>query len=177
MVDVFLTRCRISMCQGLGQKKHDEISEIDRTFFITPRNPDAPFRMPLLRSPELVGDRRAPSPLQRICLYKGFPLIRDFPVQYISLYKGISLDKGFPFAQDLVRPAALGGQHAQEATILYYIILYCTVLYYTILYYTILYCTILYYTILYYTILYYTVLYYTVLYCTVLYWLYTCTHV
>ena len=30
MVDVFLTRCRISMCQGLGPKKHDEISEIDR---------------------------------------------------------------------------------------------------------------------------------------------------
>ena len=26
----FLTRCRISMCQGLGPKKHDEISEIDR---------------------------------------------------------------------------------------------------------------------------------------------------
>ena len=25
-----LTRCRISMCQGLGPKKHDEISEIDR---------------------------------------------------------------------------------------------------------------------------------------------------
>ena len=31
IVDVFLTRCRISMCQGLGPKKHDEISEIDRT--------------------------------------------------------------------------------------------------------------------------------------------------
>ena len=30
MVDVFLTRCRISMCQGLGPKQHDEISEIDR---------------------------------------------------------------------------------------------------------------------------------------------------
>ena len=29
-VDVFLTRCRISMCQGLGPKKHDDISEIDR---------------------------------------------------------------------------------------------------------------------------------------------------
>ena len=29
-VDVFLTRCRISMCQGLGPKKHDEISETDR---------------------------------------------------------------------------------------------------------------------------------------------------
>ena len=31
IVDVFLTRCRIPMCQGLGPKKHDEISEIDRT--------------------------------------------------------------------------------------------------------------------------------------------------
>ena len=31
IADVFLTRCRISMCQGLGPKKHDEISEIDRT--------------------------------------------------------------------------------------------------------------------------------------------------
>ena len=31
IVDVLLTRCRISMCQGLGPKKHDEISEIDRT--------------------------------------------------------------------------------------------------------------------------------------------------
>ena len=31
IVDVFLTRCRTSMCQGLGPKKHDEISEIDRT--------------------------------------------------------------------------------------------------------------------------------------------------
>ena len=30
IVDVCLTRCRISMCQGLGPKKHDEISEIDR---------------------------------------------------------------------------------------------------------------------------------------------------
>ena len=31
IVDVFLTRCRISMCQSLGpKKKHDEISEIDR---------------------------------------------------------------------------------------------------------------------------------------------------
>ena len=29
-VDVFLTRCRISMCQGLGPKNHDGISEIDR---------------------------------------------------------------------------------------------------------------------------------------------------
>ena len=29
IVDVFLTRCRISMCQGLGPKKHYEISEID----------------------------------------------------------------------------------------------------------------------------------------------------
>ena len=27
----FFTRCRISMCQGLGPKKHDEISEIDRS--------------------------------------------------------------------------------------------------------------------------------------------------
>ena len=31
IVDDLLTRCRISMCQGLGPKKHDEISEIDRT--------------------------------------------------------------------------------------------------------------------------------------------------
>ena len=30
IVDAFLTRCRISMCQGLGPKRHDEISEIDR---------------------------------------------------------------------------------------------------------------------------------------------------
>ena len=30
--DAFLTRCRISMCQGLGPDKHDEISEIDRMF-------------------------------------------------------------------------------------------------------------------------------------------------
>ena len=29
IVDVCLTRCRISMCQSLGPKKHDEISEID----------------------------------------------------------------------------------------------------------------------------------------------------
>ena len=34
IVDVFLTRCRISMCQGLGPKKHDEISEIDRMFLL-----------------------------------------------------------------------------------------------------------------------------------------------
>ena len=33
IVDVFLTRCRISMCQGLGQQKHDDISEIDRKPF------------------------------------------------------------------------------------------------------------------------------------------------
>ena len=31
IVDVLLTRCRISMCQGLGPRKHDEISEIDRS--------------------------------------------------------------------------------------------------------------------------------------------------
>ena len=31
IVDVFLTRCRISMCQGLVPKEHDEISEIDRS--------------------------------------------------------------------------------------------------------------------------------------------------
>ena len=30
IADVFSTRYRISMCQGLGPKKHDEISEIDR---------------------------------------------------------------------------------------------------------------------------------------------------
>ena len=36
-VDVFLTRCGISMCQGLGPKKHDEISEIDRTSRIASR--------------------------------------------------------------------------------------------------------------------------------------------
>ena len=32
IVDVFLTRCRISICQGLGPKKHYEISEIDRIY-------------------------------------------------------------------------------------------------------------------------------------------------
>ena len=37
IVDVFFfTRCRISTCQGLGPKKHDEISEIDRTYFSGP---------------------------------------------------------------------------------------------------------------------------------------------
>ena len=36
IVDVVLTRCRISMCQGLGQKKHDEISEIERTVHSRP---------------------------------------------------------------------------------------------------------------------------------------------
>ena len=35
IVDVFLTRCRISMCQGLGPKKHDEISEIDRSDIVS----------------------------------------------------------------------------------------------------------------------------------------------
>ena len=30
IVDALLMRCRISMCQGLGPKKHDEVSEIDR---------------------------------------------------------------------------------------------------------------------------------------------------
>ena len=33
IVDVFFTRCRISMCQGVGPKKHDENSEIDRMLF------------------------------------------------------------------------------------------------------------------------------------------------
>ena len=32
IVDVFLTRCRISMCQSLGPKKHDEIYEIDSLY-------------------------------------------------------------------------------------------------------------------------------------------------
>ena len=35
IVDVFLTRCRISMCQGLGPNKNDETSEIDRTSWCT----------------------------------------------------------------------------------------------------------------------------------------------
>ena len=40
IVYVFLTRCRISMCQGLGPKKHDEISEIDRNLKLqAPREP------------------------------------------------------------------------------------------------------------------------------------------
>ena len=30
IVDVLLTRCRISMCQGLGPKKYEEFSETDR---------------------------------------------------------------------------------------------------------------------------------------------------
>ena len=30
IVDAFLTRCRISMCQGLGPRKQYQISEIDR---------------------------------------------------------------------------------------------------------------------------------------------------
>ena len=34
IVDVFLTRCRISMCQGLGPNNHDEIREIDRVLSI-----------------------------------------------------------------------------------------------------------------------------------------------
>ena len=29
LIVFFLTRCGISMCQGLGPKEHDEISEID----------------------------------------------------------------------------------------------------------------------------------------------------
>ena len=33
IVDVFLTRCRISMCQGLGPTKHYEFSEIDRIVY------------------------------------------------------------------------------------------------------------------------------------------------
>ena len=36
IVDDFLTRCRISMCQGLGQKKNDEISEIDCNTILCP---------------------------------------------------------------------------------------------------------------------------------------------
>ena len=39
-MDVFLTRCRISMCQGLGPKKHDELSEIDRTAVLLLGIPD-----------------------------------------------------------------------------------------------------------------------------------------
>ena len=35
-MDVLLTRCRISMCQGLGQKKHDEISEIVFSSYFEP---------------------------------------------------------------------------------------------------------------------------------------------
>ena len=40
IVDAFLTRCRISMCQGLGPKNHDDISEIDRNCF--PVDPQTP---------------------------------------------------------------------------------------------------------------------------------------
>ena len=41
IVDV-LTRCRISMCQGLGPKKHNEISEIDRIYiYICMNGPDS----------------------------------------------------------------------------------------------------------------------------------------
>ena len=39
IVDVLLTRCRTSMCQGLGPKKHDEISEIDGIVIINESSP------------------------------------------------------------------------------------------------------------------------------------------
>ena len=40
IVDAFLTRCRISMCQSLGPKKHDEISEIDCKTSLESNAPD-----------------------------------------------------------------------------------------------------------------------------------------
>ena len=45
IVDVFLTRCRISMCQGLGPNKHHDISEIDRRTF--PSRKRQPHTIPL----------------------------------------------------------------------------------------------------------------------------------
>ena len=68
IVEVFLTRCRISMCQGLGPKKHDVISEIDRCPF-----PTAPARR----------RRRAPGP--RVWLIISISHI------YISLALSLSL--------------------------------------------------------------------------------------
>ena len=41
IVGVFLTRCRISMCQCLGPNKRDEISEIDRMFRASPGGGEA----------------------------------------------------------------------------------------------------------------------------------------
>ena len=46
ILDICLTRCRISMCQGLGPKKHDEISEVDRMTH--------PVRIAIIRSPRFV---------------------------------------------------------------------------------------------------------------------------
>ena len=43
IVKAFLTRCRISMCQSLGPKKHDEISEIDRTCALPSRKTHPPM--------------------------------------------------------------------------------------------------------------------------------------
>ena len=63
IVDVFLTRCRISMCQGLGPKKHDEISEIDRTR----RGRACP-----LRTTSLVASRVALGLLCRRCMSCGY---------------------------------------------------------------------------------------------------------
>ena len=46
IVDVLLTRCRISMCQGLGPNKHDEISEIDKEHRVVSQS----FQQPTLHS-------------------------------------------------------------------------------------------------------------------------------
>ena len=45
IVDDLFTRCRISMCQGLGPKKHDEISEIDHKGWTSPERVGFPQKL------------------------------------------------------------------------------------------------------------------------------------
>ena len=119
IVDVLSTRCRISMCQGLGPKKHDEISEIDRTPFSPHRsefdrrpptgNPAIWWKteVPLSKVPPLKLDRESHDLEEDRCT-PGKSVPRKTIV--FGYCRQLAFD-GFRKVQRKSRILYLGGQH------------------------------------------------------------------
>ena len=72
-VNIFLTRCRISMCQGLGPKNH-EISETDRSFQTC-----GPFQM--------CGPSKSVKPSSIYRAYRPRPCLKYIMYIYIYIYR------------------------------------------------------------------------------------------
>ena len=150
IVDVFLTRCRISICQGLGPNKHDDISEIDRIG----------WRLTPSEKPKSTRRRNQTAMVRFRANYITLHYIRSYIIfyylilYYIILYY-IILYHIMRF--DSARGSCRCRKSGRPRITLHYIRLYSIILYYIILYSTIFYYTILYYIILCYLILYYAI--------------------